>query len=49
MLQDVEQVAELDVKDSILEADARSHLSVAFFASSQATYFSGFQGITMCA
>jgi hypothetical protein len=33
----------------VLEPDARSALSFAFFASSQSKYFSGIRDLTMCA
>jgi hypothetical protein len=39
MFQDVEQVATLDVEDDVLEPDVAIRLSFAFFASSQAKYF----------
>jgi hypothetical protein len=40
VLEDVEQIATVDLEDDVLESDAaRSALSLAFFASSQAKYF----------
>jgi hypothetical protein len=46
MFQDVEQVATVDVEDDILEPDAAFFLSFAFFASSQAKYFTRSRDIT---
>jgi hypothetical protein len=39
VFQDVEQVATLNVEDDVLEPDDAIRLEFAFFASSQATYF----------
>ena len=49
VLQDVEQVASLDVEDESSNPMPRSALSFAFFASSQSKYFTARQKSTMCA
>ena len=49
ILQDVEQVTTLDLEDDVLEPEARSALSFAFFASSQAKYFTAHRRGTTCA
>ena len=48
VLQDIEQVASLDVEDDFFEPDARSALSFAFFASSQAKHFTA-MSVATCA
>lgn len=48
MLEYVEQVTALDVEHDVLEADAGSFLSVAFFASSQAKYFTHRYHVCVC-
>ena len=49
VLQDIEQVAALDVADDVLNPVPRSFLSFAFFASTQSKYFTGIQRSTTCA
>jgi hypothetical protein len=39
VIQDVEQVAALDVEDNVLEPDAAARPELRFFASSQSKYF----------
>ena len=49
VLQDVEQVAALDVKDDVLEPDAALRPELRVLRVVPVEYFTDIQGITMCA